>query len=660
MDKRLPLALFLSFLVLLAWTKFFAPPVTEPPAPPPVAAEERGVSAAAAQSTAQATETGAPQLGERVGESEERTLELRVGTPGSKGSYLARFSNRGATLVDLRLGDYFDKVRLDEDERADAEHWVRLIDTLAGAPDSGSLALRASTSAHEFQRESFDLALWSMRELTPQDDPRGWPGVVFELAQGAGLRLIKRVAFEPDTYRLHVRLGIENQALDVSERSLNFLFTPAEIVPREAGDAYYLEPQAACAGQSAKSWADGELPTFATVPRSEKGKTASGVFDVPGEITRFAGVHNKYFALLLRSADDEAQKTLRGARWRAIRDEAWAQDHPADFDEAWRYIATDALLSWSVPPMGQTRTWDYVLYAGPKSREALLADDETHEVLLEEDLGFFNNIARGLLAVLGFFHGLTGNWGVAIILLTLAVRIVVFPINRRSQTAMARHAAKMKRLAPKIDEIKKKHEGDMAKQRQAQAELMQKEGAFPPLGGCLPLFLQFPIFIGLFQALRVSFDLRHAPFVGWMNDLSQPDRLLEINLATGLPFIGTIQYLNILPPLMVVLWIAQQATMPKPADEQAAKMQRMMMWMPLLFGVFLYNYAAGLSLYMITGSALGIIEQHVIKRLWPIDDTELERKPPSGFLARMMERAAQAQKEHERRNRASGGGGKKR
>jgi YidC/Oxa1 family membrane protein insertase len=224
---------------------------------------------------------------------------------------------------------------------------------------------------------------------------------------------------------------------------------------------------------------------------------------------------------------------------------------------------------------------------------------------------------------------------------------------------MARHAAKMKRLQPKIDELKKKHADDPAKLRQAQAELMQKEGAFPPLGGCLPLFLQFPIFIGLFQALRVSFDLRHAPFFGWIEDLSHPDRLLEINLATGLPFIGTIQYLNILPPLMVVLWIAQQATMPKPADEQAAKMQRMMMFMPAVFGVFLYNYAAGLSLYMITGSLLGIIEQHVIKRMWPIDDSELERKPQGGFMARMMERAAAAQKEHEKRNRGKGGGGGK-
>ena len=656
MDKRLPLALFLSFLVLLAWTKFFAPPLPEEPPPATGAAT---TAPARVEDDAAEVEPATPDVGARVGEAEERTLELRVGTPGQPGSYLARFSNRGATLVDLRLGDYFDAVRLDAAERADVEHWVRLIDVLPADP-AGSLALRPGTSAAEFEREAWDRALWSMRELTPADDPRGWPGVVFELSQGAGLRLEKRVLFEPDSYRIHVSLGLANLGLEFAGRPLSFLFTPAEIVPREAGDKYYLEPQAACAGQTAKAYTKGATPEFATVPRDERGKTRSGTFDVPSEVTRFLGVHNKYFAVLMRGADERALTSMREPRWRAIHDAAWAEANPAEADQAWRYVTSDALLSWQVPELGATSTWDYVLYAGPKSREALAGDDAVHEVLLEEDLGFFNNIARALLAVLGFFHGLTGNWGVAIILLTLCVRLLVFPINRRSQTAMARHSSKMKRLQPKIDELKKKYADDPAKQRQAQAELMQKEGAFPPIGGCLPLFLQFPIFIGLFQALRVSFDLRHAPFVSWIKDLSHPDQLLEINLATGLPFIGTVQYLNILPPLMVVLWIAQQATMPKPADEQAAKMQRMMMFMPAVFGVFLYNYAAGLSLYMITGSLLGIIEQHVIKRVWPLDDKEQEKKPPSGFMARMMERAAEAQKEAERRQRGKGGAGGKR
>jgi len=246
-----------------------------------------------------------------------------------------------------------------------------------------------------------------------------------------------------------------------------------------------------------------------------------------------------------------------------------------------------------------------------------------------------------LVRVLGFLEGLTGNWGIAIILMTIMVRSLLFPLNRRSQTSMARYQQQMKRVQPKIDELKKKYKDDPEKQRKAQAELMQKEGLMPPLGGCLPIFFQIPIFFGLFTALRTSFDLRQAPFFWWITDLSKPDRLMRIDLGP-LPVVGTVEYLNVLPPLMVVLWIAQQMVMPKPADEQAQRMQRMMMFMPAVMGVFLYNYAAGLSLYMITQSLLGIFEIAVIKKVWPVDDSPQAKK--QGFLARLAEKQQEQMK----------------
>jgi YidC/Oxa1 family membrane protein insertase len=184
---------------------------------------------------------------------------------------------------------------------------------------------------------------------------------------------------------------------------------------------------------------------------------------------------------------------------------------------------------------------------------------------------------------------------------------------------------------------------------------MQKEGMVPPLGGCLPVFIQLPVFIGLFSALRTSFDLRQAPFFLWIKDLSKPDHLLALHWNTHVPFLGTVDYLNLLPILMVVLWLWQQMTMPKPTDEQAARMQKMMMFMPVVMGFFLYNYAAGLSLYMCTQSLLGIVEQTVIKKIWPIDDTEQPKKS-DGFLARMQKRAADMQKMQDQRRRGGGGG----
>jgi YidC/Oxa1 family membrane protein insertase len=656
-DKRLPLALFLSFLVLFLWTLNNKPP---PKAPDSGAAQDAGLEAGAPRSegAAQATEAAlTPAIGPQTGDSEERTLELEIGEPGNQGSYFARFSNRGARLLDLQLANYYDKPKLPEAERAKREHWVRLLESIATPlGPSGSLELKTWTSSKAFEREPIDEALWAMRELTAEETADGRRGVLFELAQGTGLRLAKRVTFEPGTYRIHVQLELENTGTEGAERSLAFFFTPAEIVPQESGDKYYNEPQAVFAAQSADAFQRGEDPGFDAELRDEKSTVRRGQFDVAGDVARFAGVHNKYFAVLMRAADDAALGTLRGAEWRRVRDEEWAREHPSEADRAWRYMATDVLLELRLPPPGQKRSWDYIVFAGPKDRQLLLQEDQANAVLIDEDLGFFDGIARALLAVLGLFERLTGNWGVAIILLTFSVRLLLFPVNRRSQTAMARYANKMKRLQPQIEELKKRFDKEPQKMRQAQAELMQKEGAFPPLGGCLPIFVQLPIFFGLYQALRTSFDLRQAPFFGWMNDLSQPDRLLEINLHTGLPLIGTIQYLNILPPLMVVLWVLQQMTMPKPADEQAARVQRMMLFMPVVMGVFLYDYAAGLSLYMITQSTLGIFEQHVIKRLWPVDDKEQAKKKPSGFMARLMERAQEAQRQAEARQRRGSGG----
>jgi len=354
----------------------------------------------------------------------------------------------------------------------------------------------------------------------------------------------------------------------------------------------------------------------------------------------YAGVFNKYYAVLVHAADAETMPSMSGASWRALRDEAWLARHPSQDGEAWRSLLLDVDLQLSLPPPGTSRTWRYEVYAGPKQREALVASLPDHGSLLEHDLGFVSGIARVLLAIMEFFHSITASWGFAIVLLTLLVRVILFPINRRSQTAMARYQVKMKRIQPRIEELKKRYEKDPKKLREEQARIMQEEGAFPPLGGCLPPLLQLPIFIGLFRAIGVSYDLHQASFLGIIRDLSLPDQLLPLGMT--LPLIGHVAAINVLPPIMVVMWILQQRAMPRPTEEQALLMYKMMMWMPIVMGIFLYNYAAGLSIYMITTSALGILEQKYIKKHWPIDDTELPKKQGRGFMSKLM--AAQEQR----------------
>jgi YidC/Oxa1 family membrane protein insertase len=661
--NRLPLALFLSALVLIGWTFVMGPrgpkdsaaevgaavpaemepleaeaepvqaePVAEPEAPAPAPAQLAPVA------TAAVAEGGV-----------EETLVLEVGNPGEPGCYRAVFTNRGAALVELRMGNFYDRVGLSAEEHLDRQHWVELLGPaeLDGA-STASLVWRTSSSSERLVSGPLAQALWEMRAVEG--------GVDFALPQPSGVVFKKRVRFEPGSYDIAVELELENRSCEQTGKA-NFYFTPAEVVLPESDERFYIEPQAAAAGRTARAAgrSDPPPPEVQTVPR--KGKPMRGVFDVPAEVLSFAGVHNKYFACLLRGADAHATSTLKGAEWRSVFDRSWAEANPAKADQAWRYMASDVLLELDVPPIGGTETVRYAVYAGPKERELMSGYSPDFAALLRADVNSWlpgdASVAIFLIEVLKLLDRLTGNWGVSIILMTMLIRLILFPLNRRSQTSMARYQSVIKRLQPKIDEIKVRHADDLDKQRKAQAELMQKEGAMPPLGGCLPVFVQLPVFFGLFTAVRTSFDLRQQPFTGWITDLSKPDRLLRLDLHTGLPLIGTIEYLNLLPPLMVALWIGQQMVMPKPADEQARRMQRMMMFMPVVMGFFLYNYAAGLSLYMITQSLLGIFEISVIKKVWPVDDTAPVKKS-SGFLARLAEKqAAQMKRVEELRRHKS-------
>ena len=653
--NRLPLALFLSFLVLFVWLQMVAPP------PEPTPQEGPGVEAtggpdgdanggAGGATTSGSGEAGAPAAEERPGRrvaDEEREEVIQIGVPAANGGpkepghYWMRFSNRGGRLEELRFLDYVERAEMTAEERTLRENWTPLLLPFEGTGGAtGSLLLEASESARTIAPESLSDVLWEMERLPAPEE-----GVRFTYAPGTGVVFVKTIRTVPGTWRLTVALEIRNESAGDLGRA-SFTMIPAGVVPPALDDAFYLEPTAVAVGRDKRGRLDLDQQ------RAPGAKSEGGRLNAGTEGLAFAGVHNKYFAFLLRDA--EGHDTLRDARWDPVveRVSGFEEREPEE------NILTRVQLDLDLPDQGESRTWEWVAYAGPKDPDVFRADLEAHDLILEEDLSTFSTIGRFLLWVLRTLQSFLGNWGVAIIVMTICVRIVLFPLNRRSQTAMARYQTKMKRVQPKIDELKKKYEGDPQKQREAQARLMQEEGAFPPLGGCLPMFLQIPIFFGLFSALRTSWDLRQADFAFWIHDLSLPDRLLELGVTIPLLFFEfDLTYLNLLPLIMVVLWILQQKGMPQPSDPQAKQMQKIMMFMPILFGVFLYNYAAGLSLYMITQSGLGIIEQRVIKKLWPIDDAELEVKkkagcgPFSGTLEKLQEQHKQQMEVLERQRR---------
>ncbi|MGI9279776.1 MAG: membrane protein insertase YidC [Endozoicomonas sp.] len=226
------------------------------------------------------------------------------------------------------------------------------------------------------------------------------------------------------------------------------------------------------------------------------------------------------------------------------------------------------------------------LYSGPKEQTALknLADG----LQLTMDFGILWFLAQPLFILLQFIHSLVGNWGWSIILLTVCVKAVFYPLNQASFRSMA----KMRKLGPKMQELKEKYGDDRQKMSQSMMEMYKKEKV-NPMGGCLPILVQMPVFIALYWVLQESVDLRQAPWLGWIQDLSQMD-----------PYF-------ILPLIMGASMFIQQMLNPTPPDPIQAKVMKLM---PLIFTVFFLWFPAGLVLYWVTNNTLSIIQQYFITK----------------------------------------------
>ncbi len=227
------------------------------------------------------------------------------------------------------------------------------------------------------------------------------------------------------------------------------------------------------------------------------------------------------------------------------------------------------------------------LYAGPQDQDHLKALEPGLELVV--DYGLFSVIAKPLFWVLKLFHSWLGNWGLAIILLTIVIKLIFFPLSAASYRSMA----KMKLVTPRLMKLREQYADDKAKLNQAMMDLYKTE-KINPLGGCLPILVQIPVFIALYWVLFESVELRNAPFYLWIKDLSAPD-----------PW-------YVLPTLMMASMIVQTKMNPTPPDPVQAKV---MMIMPFAFGVMFYFFASGLVLYWFVNNILSILQQWQITRM---------------------------------------------
>ncbi len=251
---------------------------------------------------------------------------------------------------------------------------------------------------------------------------------------------------------------------------------------------------------------------------------------------------------------------------------------------------------------GQQGVYSFTFYMGPKSQKILGSYDNSLKNAI--NLGFFNIIAKPLLITMNMIYSVIPNYGVAIILLTILIKLIFWPLGTKSYKSMN----EMKKVQPLMMEIREKHKNDKQKMNQ---EIMglYKTYKVNPASGCLPLLVQMPIFFALYRMLYQAIELRHAPFIGWISDLSAPDRLFEFNFA--IPMMQEPYGIPMLTLLMGASFLLQQKMTPTAGDPMQAKM---MMLMPIFMTVIFINFPAGLVLYMFVNNIISMGQQYYIQK----------------------------------------------
>ncbi|MHC4842552.1 MAG: YidC/Oxa1 family insertase periplasmic-domain containing protein [Planctomycetota bacterium] len=433
------------------------------------------------------------------------------------------------------------------------------------------------------------------------------------------VKLTKTYTVKPGSYDIGFVLTVEN--LTAVEKNTRFNMTGPIGIRREAARMDARKTVAAFKGPEEKI--DSML---LDMKKLQKAKVIDDRrLQKNGFPFLWAGITNKYFAAILVP---QGENTGPAKNW--VSDKTgrfYNPDRDADSKSGDETIGLDfSIATAHLAPAGQagsSKEYKFLLYLGPKDKSLFDKND------LYKQLGFIHAIdfrtcccpasiigplAFGILALMKWMYGFIGNYGVVIMILVFLIRIILHPLTKKSQVSMS----KFSKLAPKMEEIKKKYENNKAEMNKQLMALYREQGA-SPITGMLPMFVQMPIWISLYSAIYTSIDLRGAAFLPvWITDLSAPDALMQLP-SLNIPIIGGLigNSLNLLPLLMGIAFYLQQKLMPQQpsTNPQAAQQQKIMkIMLPLMFPLMLYQAPSGLNLYIMSSVSAGAIEQYIIRK----------------------------------------------
>lgn len=544
--------LVITYLMVLQWNTDYGQPelpeaVTseqsaQPDVPSDVPAASAGdMAGVAADDVPDAVEPGVAEIPSAPAAAQNNGNLIKVATD----TLLVAIDPRGGDLVDLSLPEY--PVRKD---RPDLPFPILERSASMTYVSQSGLVGKNGIDARPGGRPLYTAA---QQNYTLGDEDQVVVDLTFE---EAGVSYIKRFTFTRGKYLIDVDYLIDNQSGETWSAHLYGQIkrdkSPDPSSSSATGMATYL---------GAAYWSSDD--SYTKVDFSDMDKAALKETVEGGWIAWL----QHYFVSAWVPADDR-QHVYRSSK-----------------DSAGNYIVGFTSPA-TVVPAGEQAVISADFYAGPKIQDRLEAISPGLELTV--DYGFLWWIAQPLFWVLSFIHGFVGNWGWSIILLTLLIKLIFFPLSATSYRSMAN----MRRVAPKLAALKEQYGDDRQKMSQGMMELYKKE-KINPLGGCLPILVQMPVFIALYWTLMESVEMRQAPWLGWITDLSLKD-----------PYF-------ILPILMGATMFIQQQLNPTPPDPMQAKVLKML---PIIFTFFFLWFPAGLVLYWVVNNILSIAQQWYITR----------------------------------------------
>ncbi|MBW2624720.1 MAG: membrane protein insertase YidC [Deltaproteobacteria bacterium] len=554
MEKRVLLAIVLCIIVLVLWEKFFVP--KRQPAPPSTSPAVEQVPPAPtkpdqAESTVPKIPTSgapAPSTPSFPAPAPHTGRDVRVETP----LYRAVFTETGARLKSFVLKRY--RETIEEDSPGKELVKTSRIEDLPLAfnfVDRPVAALNLAPYVAD-SKTSVTVSEGQNHTLTFSYEAPGW------------LRITRQYHFVADSYLIDLSVSVEN------------LGDPWENAPTLSLISLPLS-----AGGGSRYTFQGPSLLVNNELEEVKFKKIKGEEKFPGPID-WVAYTGQYFIMALLPVN----LTPNHAQLEAL-------------DAATQMVGVTLIGPKIALQPGVQQQFNYKLYLGPKEVNTLKAADP--RLAKAVNFGWFDIIAQPLLVCLKFFNRYLHNYGYAIILLTLLIKLLFWPLTHKSYVSMKA----MKKLQPKMQKIREKYKDDKEKMNQ---EVMQmyRTHKVNPIGGCLPMVLQIPVFFALYRLLYSSIAIRHAPFLWWINDLAAPDRF---PIGVQIPYLG--DGLPILTVLMGVSMFAQQKMSPTGGDP---KMEKMMMMMPVVFTVFFVNFPSGLVLYWLVNNILSVGQQYYINK----------------------------------------------